>query len=82
MIKYLVLFLAINLVSACAKDEIFDMDYLYVEANTMQQFANIKKGQPINASGILGEVRSLGASLEDSKIVKKLQKSSKKLLNK
>ncbi len=53
------------------KDDLFDMDYLYIEAKNMQQFANIKKGQPITASGKLGEVRSLGASLEDSKIIMK-----------
>ena len=51
------------------KDDLFDLDYVYIELIDNKQYANIKKGQPIIASGKLGEVRFLGASLEDSKII-------------
>ena len=48
---------------------IFDMDYVYIELIDNKQYQNIQKWQKITASGILGEVRNLGASLKDSKII-------------
>ena len=49
--------------------DLFDLDYVYIELKDNKQYGNIKKGQPIIASGKLGEVRFLGAALKDSKIV-------------